>query len=99
MEKRHREFLEGSVGSRYFSGHRTDSWPHQGYPEMALPCKNLKNVTFRYSVEEPSKNRLDTSFFLLKINYPKAVPNKRTNKKRQNKIKTRVGQGNRLLKA
>lgn len=44
-----------------FLGHRTDSWPHQGYPELALPCKDLKTVIFRYSVEEPSKNRLDTS--------------------------------------
>lgn len=67
MEKRrrhrHTELLAGPVGSRYFSGCRTDipGYPHQGYPEMALPCKDLKNVTFRYSVEEPSKNRLESS--------------------------------------
>jgi len=52
-----------TCGSRYSSGCRTDvpGYPHQGYPEMALPCKDLKNVTLRYSVEEPSKNRLESS--------------------------------------
>lgn len=47
---------------------------------MALPSKDLKNIIFRCSAEEPSKNNLESSyyaacsFFLFKINYSKAVP-------------------------
>lgn len=53
------------------------------HPEMALPCRDRKSMTLKCSVGEPSKNSLESSylpvhffFFLLKINYLKAVPKK-----------------------